>query len=57
MLTYVAAGHTYRQIAGEMVISEKTVSMHISNLKRKTRTSNRIELAQLVRRLAGPKSD
>ena len=36
-----------------LVISEKTVSVHISNLLRKTRTSNRIELAELVRRLAG----
>jgi len=57
VLSYVVAGRTYRQIAGEMVISEKTVSVHISNLLRKTRTSNRIELAQLVRRLAGPPSD
>jgi len=56
VLTYVVAGRTYRQIAGEMVISEKTVSVHISNLLRKTRTSNRVELAQLVRRLAGHQS-
>jgi DNA-binding NarL/FixJ family response regulator len=53
VLTHVVAGRTYRQIAREMVISDKTVSVHISNLLRKTRTSNRIELAELVRRLAG----
>ncbi len=53
VLTHVIAGRTYRQIAREMVISEKTVSVHISNLLGKTRTSNRIELAELVRRLAG----
>jgi DNA-binding CsgD family transcriptional regulator len=53
VLGYVVAGRTYRQIAREMVISEKTVSVHISNLLRKTRTSNRIELAQLARRLDG----
>ncbi len=53
VLTHVVAGRTYRQIAREMVISEKTVSVHISNLLRKTRTSNRIELAELVRRLSG----
>jgi DNA-binding NarL/FixJ family response regulator len=52
VLEHIVAGRTYRQIAREMVISEKTVSVHISNLLRKTRTSNRIELAQLVRRLA-----
>ena len=52
VLALVVAGRTYRQIAREMVISEKTVSAHISNLMRKTRTSNRIELAELVRRLA-----
>ncbi len=56
VLEYVVAGRTYRQIAGEMVISEKTVSVHISNLLRKTGTSNRIELAQLARRLAGHRS-
>jgi DNA-binding CsgD family transcriptional regulator len=53
VLALVVAGRTYRQIAREMVISDKTVSVHISNLLRKTRTSNRIELAELVRRLAG----
>jgi DNA-binding CsgD family transcriptional regulator/tetratricopeptide (TPR) repeat protein len=52
VLTLVVAGRTYRQISREMMISEKTVSVHISNLLRKTSTSNRIELAQLVRRLA-----
>jgi DNA-binding CsgD family transcriptional regulator len=56
VLTHLVAGRTYRQIAREMVISEKTVSVHISNLLRKTHTSNRIELAQLVRRLVGPGS-
>jgi DNA-binding CsgD family transcriptional regulator len=54
VLAHAVAGRTYRQIAREMQISEKTVSVHMSNLFRKTRTSNRIELAQLVRRLAGP---
>jgi DNA-binding NarL/FixJ family response regulator len=33
------------------VISEKTVSAHISNLLRKTGTSSRVELAQLAGRL------
>ena len=56
VLVHVVAGRTYRQIAHEMLISDSTVSVHISNLLRKTRTSSRIELAQLVRRLAGPTS-
>jgi DNA-binding NarL/FixJ family response regulator len=34
------------------VLSEKTVSAHISHLLHKTGTTNRIELAQLARRVA-----
>jgi DNA-binding CsgD family transcriptional regulator len=33
------------------VISEKTVSAHVSNLLRKTHTSSRVELAQLAHRI------
>jgi DNA-binding CsgD family transcriptional regulator len=51
VLEYVVAGWTYREIARELVVSEKTVSVHISNLLRKTGSSNRVELAQLARRL------
>ena len=32
ILAHVMAGHTYREIARALVISEKTVSSHISNL-------------------------
>jgi DNA-binding CsgD family transcriptional regulator len=53
VLSYVIAGSTYAEIARDLVISEKTVSVHVSNLLRKTGTSNRIQLAQLARRLAG----
>jgi DNA-binding CsgD family transcriptional regulator len=52
VLAYVVAGRTYGEIARELVISEKTVSAHISNLLHKTGTSSRVELAQLVGRLA-----
>jgi DNA-binding CsgD family transcriptional regulator len=52
MLSYILAGRTYRQIARSLVLSEKTVSTHISNMLRKTGTSNRLELAELARRLA-----
>jgi DNA-binding CsgD family transcriptional regulator len=51
ILSYVAAGSTYREIARALVVSEKTVSVHISNMLRKTGAANRIELAQLAHRL------
>ncbi len=58
ILAYVVAGRTYGEIAKELYVSEKTVSVHISNMLRKTGTSSRVELAQLARRLtdldAGP---
>jgi DNA-binding CsgD family transcriptional regulator len=52
VLAYVVAGRTYGEIARELVISEKTVSAHISHLLHKTGTASRVELAQLVGRLA-----
>jgi DNA-binding CsgD family transcriptional regulator len=52
ILRLVVAGYTYREIARTLVISEKTVSAHISNLLRKTNTTNRAELSQKYRRLA-----
>ena len=54
ILAHVVAGRTYGEIARELVLSEKTVSVHVSHLLHKTGTANRIELAQLARRLAGP---
>ncbi len=33
------------------MLSEKTVSTHVSNLLRKTGTTSRVELAQLVARV------
>ncbi|MGB7818201.1 MAG: LuxR C-terminal-related transcriptional regulator [Ornithinibacter sp.] len=44
----------YAQIAGELFVSEKTVSSHISNILHKTGTPNRVELAAwATRRGAG----
>jgi DNA-binding CsgD family transcriptional regulator len=57
VLSYVAAGRTYREIARALVVSEKTVSVHISNMLHKTGTANRIELAQLANRVTGPAVD
>jgi DNA-binding CsgD family transcriptional regulator len=54
VLGQLIAGLTYGQIARALFISEKTVSSHISNLLRKTGTSNRMDLLRLATRAAGP---
>lgn len=54
VLAHVIAGRTYAEIARELVISEKTVSVHVSNLLRKTGTTNRLELARLAGRTVPP---
>ena len=51
ILGYLVQGLTYSEIARALVISEKTVSSHISNLLRKTNTSSRFELARVVNRI------
>jgi DNA-binding CsgD family transcriptional regulator len=51
ILQHLVAGSTYAEIADTLVISEKTVSSHVSNLLRKTHTSSRVELAQLAHRV------
>lgn len=48
ILEYVVAGRTYGEIARVLMISEKTVSSHISNLLRKTGAANRVDLARLA---------
>ena len=50
ILALLVSGRTYGEIAKELVISEKTVSSHISNLLAKTGTSNRVELAGYAER-------
>jgi DNA-binding CsgD family transcriptional regulator len=57
VLAHVVAGHTYAEIARALFISEKTVSVHISNLLAKTGTTNRIELAQMANRLNATAAD
>jgi DNA-binding CsgD family transcriptional regulator len=54
ILAHIVAGRTYAEIARALVVSEKTVSVHVSNMLRKTSTANRVELAQLARRLTSP---
>jgi DNA-binding CsgD family transcriptional regulator len=51
VLALVAVGRTYAEIARALMISEKTVSTHVSHLLAKTGSANRVELARLVHRL------
>ena len=51
ILAHLVAGRTYAEIAAALFISEKTVSVHVSNLLRKTGTSSRHEVAALASRL------
>lgn len=45
VLGYVVAGWSNIEIANELFISDKTVSVHVSNILRKTGTSTRREAA------------
>ncbi|TCC46869.1 LuxR family transcriptional regulator [Kribbella capetownensis] len=51
ILTYLMAGRSNGDIGRELVITEKTVSVHVSNILRKTGTTNRLEAAALAERL------
>lgn len=45
MLALLVAGRTNRQIARALFISEKTASVHVSNLLRKLGVANRYDAA------------
>ncbi|QNN52274.1 helix-turn-helix transcriptional regulator [Nocardioides mesophilus] len=45
VLGHLMSGRTYSEIAEALFISEKTVSVHVSNLLRKTGTTSRVEAA------------
>jgi DNA-binding CsgD family transcriptional regulator len=51
ILAFLVAGRSNGEIAKELVISDKTVSVHVSNILRKTGTSSRVEVAALAERL------
>jgi DNA-binding CsgD family transcriptional regulator len=53
VLAHIAVGRTYSEIARALMISEKTVSTHVSHLLDKTGTANRVELASLAHRVSG----
>jgi len=50
VLAAVARGRTDRQIADELYISKKTVSVHVSNILRKLDVANRGEAAEVAQR-------
>ena len=51
MLALVAQGRSNRQIADELFLSPKTVSVHVSRILTKLATANRTEAAAAGRRL------
>jgi DNA-binding NarL/FixJ family response regulator len=51
VLTLVAAGRTNRQIGGELFITEKTASVHVSRILAKLGVAGRGEAAAVAHRL------
>ncbi len=51
VLAHLVANRTYAEIATALFISDKTVSVHVSNMLRKTNTTSRRDLAALAKRL------
>jgi DNA-binding NarL/FixJ family response regulator len=50
ILTLITAGATNREIAGTLVISPKTASVHVSNILRKLGAASRTEAARIGHR-------
>jgi DNA-binding CsgD family transcriptional regulator len=51
VLTLVAAGRTNRQIGDELYVSDKTASVHVSNILRKLGVNSRVDAAAIAQRL------
>jgi DNA-binding NarL/FixJ family response regulator len=51
VLSLVAAGRTNRQIGQTLFVSEKTASVHVSNILRKLGVSSRVDAAAVAQRL------
>jgi DNA-binding NarL/FixJ family response regulator len=54
VLNLVARGYTNWEIAATLVISVKTVSVHVSHILHKLDAPSRLEAAAAVHRLAPP---
>jgi DNA-binding CsgD family transcriptional regulator/tetratricopeptide (TPR) repeat protein len=53
VLSLVAAGHTNRRIGAELFVSEKTASVHVSNILRKLGVASRVDAAAIAQRVGG----
>jgi DNA-binding CsgD family transcriptional regulator/tetratricopeptide (TPR) repeat protein len=51
VLSLVAAGKTNREIGTELFVSEKTASVHVSNILRKLGVSSRVDAAAIAQRI------
>ena len=51
VLSLVAAGKTNREIGTELFVSEKTASVHVSNILRKLGVSSRVDAAAVAQRV------
>ena len=51
VLALVAAGDTNREIGEALYISEKTASVHVSNILRKLGVTSRVDAAAIAQRL------
>ena len=51
VLSLVAAGQTNRQIGEALFVSDKTASVHVSNILRKLGVSSRVDAAAVAQRL------
>ncbi len=52
VLALVAIGRTNRQIGDELYVSEKTASVHVSNILRKLGVTSRVDAAAIAQRVA-----
>jgi DNA-binding NarL/FixJ family response regulator len=50
VLAHLVTGRSYTEIAEALFISDKTVSVHVSNILRKTGARNRVEASAIARR-------
>jgi DNA-binding NarL/FixJ family response regulator len=51
VLALIAVGRTNRQIGDELFVSDKTASVHVSNILRKLGVKTRVDAAAVAQRL------